>query len=102
MGEKFDEKSLRWNYDFVDNLMYLKWQDAYKDLLEMRNPLEERIFTDMPEIEKEFKKIYKKNPIAAKDYLTKYVNDHIELVLKEYKELRNTLITKYTNNKQGS
>ena len=30
--DKYDENSIRWAVDFVDNLLYLKWQDAVKDL----------------------------------------------------------------------
>ena len=47
----FNPESVKWAIDFVDNLLYLRWQDAYKDVVEARTPLEERIFSDQIEME---------------------------------------------------
>lgn len=44
--EVFDENSHRWAVDFVDNLMYLRWQDAVKDLHKVRDPLEQGFLTN--------------------------------------------------------
>jgi dipeptidase len=37
--DKFSNDSARWAIDFVDNLLYLKWQEAIKDLRAARDPL---------------------------------------------------------------
>ena len=95
--QKFDENSARWAVDFVDNLLHLRWQDAVKDLEAIRNPLEKSFFDEQADIEKEALRLFEKNPKKAKDYLTKLTRTRMERVVQTYRELRNTLITKYTN-----
>jgi len=97
----FDENSARWNIDFVDNLMYLYWQEAVKDLLEFRDPLENSFFEQQETIDAEALKLYEKKPEKADKYLTEYTKKCMEETVKMYKELRNKLITDYTNNKLG-
>jgi len=46
--------------------------------------------------------LYGSNPDEAKRYLTDYTNSNIKKIVQMYKKLRSTLISKYTNNKQGS
>ena len=99
---KFDDNSLRWNYDFVDNLLYLKWQNAYNDLLAVRNPLEEKMFEDIKITDEKALQLYKKNPNKAAAFVTDFVSNHVDKVLKMYQDLRYQLLIKYTNNKQGS
>ncbi|MFC2154959.1 dipeptidase [Acidobacteriota bacterium] len=99
--EKFSENSARWAIDFVDNLLYLKWQDAIKDLHAVRDPLEAEFFKNQAMIDAKALKIYKKSPGKAKKFLTDYTWKNMERVVKMYKKLRSLLITKYTNNKQG-
>lgn len=98
---KFDGKSLRWAVDFVDNLMGLRWQDAVKDLWELRNPLEQSFFDNQKKIEAEALKLHAKNPHKAKAFLTDYSIKRVEETLEMYKKLKNILISKYTNNKHG-
>jgi dipeptidase len=99
--DKFSENSARWVIDFVDNLLYLKWQAAIKDLQAVRDPLEAKFFKDQAGIDAEALRIYKKSPGKAKKFLSDYTWKSMERVVKMYKELRSLLITKYTNNKQG-
>jgi len=100
--DKFDENSARWQIDFVDNLMYLRWQDAVKDLQSVRDPLENSFFLERESIDKKALELYKESPDKAKKFLTDYTKERMEKIINMYKELRNTLISKYTNNKQGS
>jgi dipeptidase len=99
--DNFSEDSARWAIDFVDNLLYLKWQAAIKDLRAVRDPLENSFFDNIPTIDKKALELYKKNPEQAKKFLTDYTKSNMEKIVKMYRELRNFLITKYTNNKQG-
>jgi dipeptidase len=99
--EVFDENSMRWAVDFVDNLLYLKWQDAVKDLHEMRDPLEKSFFDEQEMVDKTYIELAKKNPDKAKEYLTKLTIERQGKVLQMFRDLRIRLITKYTNNKQG-
>jgi dipeptidase len=97
---KYQQTSARWAIDFVDNLARLKFQAAVKDIWAARNPFEEEIFSRQEEIEKEALKRYKKNPRAAKEYLTRYSNGLMDRVVDIYLALRDTLMVKYTNNRE--
>lgn len=97
----FNPESVKWAIDFVDNLLYLRWQDAYKDVVEARTPLEERIFNEQKDIDQKANELYKKNPEKALEYLTKYSWDVTDEIHKLYTDLRFKLLVKYTNNKQG-
>jgi dipeptidase len=101
--DHFSEDSARWAIDFVDNLLYLKWQEAVKDLKAQRDPLETRFFEEQAKIDAEALRLYKKSPGKAKTYLTRYTRSVMEEAVNMYRSLRNLLIlliSKYTNNKQ--
>lgn len=95
---KYDEKSARWAIDFVDNLANLKFQEVSKDVKEIREPFEQEIFSKQMEIEGEAAKLHKKNPQKAQEYLTNYSNNLMKEVTEMFTELRNQIITDYTNN----
>jgi dipeptidase len=99
--DKFSEDSARWAIDFVDNLLYLKWQEAIKDLRSVRDPLEASFFKEQSSIDAKALAIYKRNQKQAKKFLTDYTRERMEKIVKMYRDLRYSLITKYTNNKQG-
>jgi len=99
--DKFDENSARWIIDFVDNLLYLKWQEGIKDLRAVRDPLEASFFAEQDSIDAKALELFKKNPDKAKKFLTEYTKSKMEATVYIYRELRELLITKYTNNKQG-
>ncbi len=98
--DKFSPSSARWAIDFVDNLLYLKWQAAIKDLRSMRAPLENRFFKEQKDIDAKALALYKKSPKKAKKFLTQYTRKTMEEVVNMYTQLRHLLISKYTNNKQ--
>ncbi len=97
----FSENSARWAVDFVDNLLYLRWQDAVKDLREARDPLERSFFENQEPIDKEALALYKTDPEEAKAFLTRYTQKSMEKTVEMYRKLREVLISKYTNNNQG-
>lgn len=99
--EKFDNNSIRWCVDFVDNLMYLRWQNAVKDLRTVREPLEQSFFDEQDEVDKKAQELLNKNPTKGQEYLTQLTIERMNKVHKLFVDLRYTLITKYTNNKQG-
>lgn len=99
--EKFSENSMRWVVDFVDNLLYLRWQDAVKDLHAVRDPMEKRFFSEQSEVDKTYIELNKKSPKKAKAYITDLTINRQNEALKMFQDLRIQLITKYTNNKQG-
>jgi dipeptidase len=97
----FNNKSARWNYDFVDNLMYLKWQEAWKDVKPVRDSLEQATFEEMKKIDKRAAEAYKDNPEKARKIITNYSSQKMDELVNTYRDLRYELIMKYTNNKQG-
>lgn len=99
--DNFSEESTRWAIDFVDNLLHLKWQEAIKDLRSARDPLEVRFFEEQSTIDQQALELFRRDPEQAKRFLTDYTRSSMEEIVKMYRELRNLLITKYTNNKQG-
>jgi len=99
--DSYSVSSFRWVIDMVDNLLYLKWQEAIKDVKAVRDPMEERFFEEQDEIDKEAMILYNKTPDDAMKYLTEYSLSCQKEAMEMYKMLQNTLITKYTNNKQG-
>ena len=96
--DKFDPKSARWEVDFVDNLMYLRWQEANQDLKFVQGALEKNLFENQKDIEKRALQIYETDPQAANKFLTEYTAQNMEEMLKQYTELRYKLIEKYSNN----
>jgi dipeptidase len=98
--EKYDEKSARWAIDFVDNLANLKFQNISKDIQVVRDPFENEIFAKQALVEEEAQKLYKKSIPEAQQYLTTYSNGLMQEVTEMFNELRNSIITKYTNNRE--
>jgi dipeptidase len=96
--EAYSENSARWAIDFVDNLANLKFQPIAEDVRKVRNPFEEEIFKNQNAVEEEALKLYKKNPKKAQEYLTNYSNGLMNDVTQMFLELRNQIITDYTNN----
>jgi len=95
---KYDENSARWAIDFVDNLANLKFQKISEDVRKVRTPFEEKMFDHQSALEEEALKLYKNNPKAAQEFLTKYSNGLMNDVTKMFIGLRNEIITNYTNN----
>jgi dipeptidase len=95
----YSDKSACWAIDFVDNLLYLKWQEAVKDLWMARNPYEEQLFIERDHIDKEALALYESSPEKALEYLTAYSKGKMETVLKMYNELHDALIVKYSNSR---
>ena len=95
----YSNKSACWAIDFVDNLLYLKWQEAVQDVWKVRDPYEEQLFSERDHVDNEALVLYKKNPDKALEYLTAYSKGKMETVLEMYNELHDTLIVKYSNSR---
>ena len=95
----YSDQSARWAVDFVDNMLYLNWQDGKKDLLAARAPMEESFFSRNAAIEQEYMALQKKNPQKATALLNNYAQECADKIMQTYRELRNLLLVKYTNNK---
>ena len=80
-------------------MLYLNWQDGKKDLLAARAPMEESFFSRNAAIEQEYMTLQKKNPQKATALLNNYAQECADKIMQTYRELRNLLLVKYTNNK---
>ena len=98
--EHYSDRSARWAIDFVDNLCNLRFQDAAREVLAMRQPFEDKIFADQERIEKEALRLHAADPRRAKAYLTRYCRGLMEQVPPLYIGIRNRLITLFTNNRE--
>lgn len=96
--DKYEETSARWAIDFVDNLANLRFQEIAEDVREVRTPFEADIFDKQKSIEEKAMKLYEGNPKEAQKYLTDYSNELMNDVVKMFTQLRNDIITNYTNN----
>ena len=95
----YSNQSACWAIDFVDNMLYLKWQEAVKDLREVRDPYEEQLFSEREKVDNDALALYKKSPDKALEYLTEYSKAKMESVLEMYNRLHDTLIVKYSNSR---
>ncbi|MGD8346878.1 MAG: hypothetical protein PVI83_06505, partial [Lysobacterales bacterium] len=98
--ERYDERSARWAFDFVDNLLNLKFQQAIEDVRAVRGPFEQAMFDRQDEIEREALALLEQDPQKAREFLSAYSNGLMEQATALYLQLRNELIVKYTNNRE--
>lgn len=96
---KYSRESAAWAIDFVDNLLYLKWQEMIKDVWAVRNPFEQKLFDERNSIDKKALDLYTQDPAAAAAFLTDYTVSNMEEVLKMYNRLHDELIVKYSNSR---
>ncbi len=96
--EQYSEGSARWLIDFIDNLLYLRFQKGMEDLRAVRDPLEAEFFNSQPQLEEEALELYRTSPDQARKFLTELATHRMEQVMEMYRFLRGVLITKYTNN----
>jgi len=95
----YSRESAKWAIDFVDNLMYLKWQDMIRDVRAVRDPFEQRLFDEREEVDNSALSLYNKDKQAALDYLSDYTVKNMEEVLEMYNNLHDELIVKYSNSR---
>lgn len=92
----FSEDSARWTVDFVEKLMLLRWQEAKRDLAAARDPIENGFFDDQADVDAKAAAMLKTDPAGAARYLTDLTVTRMEALVGIYRQLRKTLLTKYT------
>ena len=84
----------------MDNLLYLKWQEAIRDVWTVRDPYEERLFAERDSIDRIALDLYDSgHQKKAKAFLTEYSQSNMEEVLEMFNTLRDDLIVKYSNSR---
>ncbi|MBU0672754.1 MAG: C69 family dipeptidase [Candidatus Margulisbacteria bacterium] len=93
--DKFDRQTAWWAFNFVSNWANLKYSYMIKDIVAKQQQLEAVEFTNLPKVDQQALALYKNDPKAAKQYLTKYLTDNANKVVKEWWALGDYLIAKY-------
>lgn len=96
---QYSSTSVRWVIDEIDNMLNMCYQEAKKDLLSVREPMEASFFKKNVEIEKQYSELNKKNHSKAVQLLNDYAQECCDTIMDVYRTLHNTLMVKYTNNK---
>jgi dipeptidase len=96
---KYNRESAAWAIDFVDNLLYLKWQSMIQDVWAVRDPFEQRLFDERDAIDNEALALYEEDPAKAGIFLTDYTISNMKTVLEMYNTLHDELIVKYSNSR---
>jgi len=99
--DEFDDASAKWTYDEVDNLLYLNWQEGFKLVKSEQLALETAFFEEMQLEEAVLAAQLKENREMALQVLTNKVGERAERNVEAYRKLRKTLLTRFTNNRQG-
>lgn len=99
--DQFDDASAKWTYDEVDNLLYLNWQEGFKIVKAEQSALEDSYFSGIQQEEAVLQAMLKDNRKKALQTITTKVEERAGRNVETYRGLRKTLLTKFTNNRQG-
>ncbi|MBK9355942.1 MAG: C69 family dipeptidase [Bacteroidales bacterium] len=99
--DEFDDASAKWTYDEVDNLLYLNWQEGFRLVKAEQVSLETNFFIGIQEEEAELRNLLSTDREKALKVITTKVQERADKNVLTYRSLRKTLLTKFTNNRQG-
>lgn len=99
--DQFDDASAKWTFDEVDNLLYLNWQEGFKLVKAEQQALETSFMDEMKKDELIFNELLSKNRQEALQFITSRTAEKAARNVESYRKLRKTLLTKFTNNRQG-
>ncbi|MHC4399804.1 MAG: dipeptidase [Planctomycetota bacterium] len=91
-----DRTQVQWEFQLVEDLAGLKYQEAIKDVRGVLEPAEERFLAIQPELEDAAVRVFRKYGAArAERFVTEYTNSCLEKVDDAYGELVDYLMFKY-------
>ena len=99
--DEFDDASAKWTFDEVDNLLYLNWQEGFKLVKAEQSALESAFFEEMKQEEVVFQTLLNEDRARALVAISQKVDERAARNVAAYRKLRKTLLTKFTNNRQG-
>ena len=85
----------------MDNLLYLNWQEGFKLVKAEQVSLETAFFNGLQEEEAELQNLLNTDREEALKVITAKVQERADKNVLTYRSLRKTLLTKFTNNRQG-
>ena len=94
---RFDRKSARWAFDYVDFHTQVIYSYAIKDVRKTQEKWEKPAVDRTHTIDKHALELYKKDKSKARQYLTDYCNNNANLVINAWWELGDLLLVKYNH-----
>lgn len=92
---KFDRKSARWAFDYVDYHTMVYYNLAIKHVRKAQEKWEQAALNQIPNIDKQALEIYKKDQAKAREFLTDYCIDNAKLVIGAWWDLGDELLVRY-------
>ncbi|MFC2155296.1 dipeptidase [Acidobacteriota bacterium] len=93
--EKFSWESAFWVFNFVSNYAYSRYSRMIADIRDVQQELEYKFIGEVPRVDKQALALYKRDPEAGRQFLTKYSVNRGETTVKRWKELGEFLIYKH-------
>lgn len=95
--QQFSWESAWWVFNFVSNYANLKYSYMLPEIQAVQSNLEGGCIALQPIIEKTAIELGKSDPVLLTRYLTDYSVSHAEMVASEWKNLGESLVTKYND-----
>jgi len=93
---QIDRTQIQWEFQLVEDLAGLKYQEAIKDVRGVFEPAEEQFLTSRPDFEKAAVRVFNEHRAAqAEKFVTEYTNSCLEDVDEAYGKLVDYLTFKY-------
>ena len=92
---KFDRKSARWAFDYVDYHTMVYYNLAIKRVRKAQEKWEQAALKQIPTIDKQALAMYKKDPAQAREFLTDYCINNANLVIRAWWDLGDELLVRY-------
>jgi dipeptidase len=93
----FNRKSAWWAFDFVSNWSNLRYSQMSEDIRKAYSDFENTFFNLQASVEARAETLYKENPTACREYLTRYSNETAQRVVNDWWALADYLIVKYND-----
>ncbi|MCK4664014.1 MAG: C69 family dipeptidase [Bacteroidales bacterium] len=92
---EYSSTSAFWAFNFVSNFAYLRYSDMIKDVIKVRNELENKFIENTSNVDKKAEELYKNDKASAIKYLTDYSSEQGNNTVKRWQELGQYLLVKY-------
>jgi len=94
---KFSRDTAWWAYNFVANWAGVKFSYMIKDIRKLQSKIETRERNQIADVDQKALALYHSNPVKARQYLTNYCIKNADQVLKQWWNLADYLVQKYTD-----
>lgn len=92
---EFSDDAAFWVFNQVSNFAYTRYSDIIPEIRKVQKELETNFIASIPNIDKEAKNYYSKDPQKAREILTNFSVSQGNMTVKRWKELYKYLFVKY-------